>query len=247
MIVAPSSSASTRCSVSADGQRLEQERRRVRLAAAPAGAEVEELGSRHREQEQRDAVDPLGEVVDEVEQRRFRPLQVVEDDDDRTVERELLEEASDRPEQLLDRRRLGGDPERLGQLGEDRLGIVDAGEAIAQPVEDVGRLGLLVEPDRGAQELRDRVPGDALAVRQAAAAQDLGVRARPGEELVDEPALADAGRAEDGDEDAAFLDDGPLEGGAQDARARGRGRSSGRRRGGGSPRRPGRRRRGVGR
>ena len=33
---------------------------------------------------------------------------------------------------------------------------------------------------------------------------------------MDEPALADAGRAEDRDEDAAFLDDGSLEGGTQD-------------------------------
>ena len=43
------------------------------------------------------------------------------------------------------------------------------------------------------------------------------VVARLGQELVDEPALADAGRAEDRDEDAAFVGDGPLEGGPQDA------------------------------
>ena len=162
-------------------------------------------------------MDPVREVLDEVEQGRFGPLQVVEHDDDRAVGREPLEEAADRPEELLDGCGLGGDPERLGQPGEDRLGVLDPGEAIAQSVHDRRGVGFVVEPDRRAEELRDRIPGDPLAVRQASAAEDgRRPRARPGEELVDEPALADAGRPEHRDEDAALLDDGPLEGGAQD-------------------------------
>ncbi len=107
-------------------ERFEEERRRIRLATAPPRPDVEELGSRHRQQDQRDAVDPVREVLDEVEEGRFGPLQVVEHDDDGSVGRESLEEAADRPEEFLDRGRLGRDPEWLGERRQDRLGVLDA-------------------------------------------------------------------------------------------------------------------------
>ena len=90
-------------------------------------------------------MDPVGQVLDEIEDGRLGPLQVVEDDDGRPARREMLQQPSDRPEELLDGRRLGRDAERLGQLGEDRLGVLDPAQSIAQPVHDEAGLGLLVE------------------------------------------------------------------------------------------------------
>ena len=82
-------------------QRLERRRRRVALAAAPVGMDVEQLGSRHAEQEDRSVARVVREVVDEVDEGRLRPLEVVEDDDERARLRERLEELAHGPERLL--------------------------------------------------------------------------------------------------------------------------------------------------
>ena len=55
------------------GERGEQDRRRVDLAAAPARSAREELRPRGADDEERHAPCPLDEVVDEVEQRARRP------------------------------------------------------------------------------------------------------------------------------------------------------------------------------
>ena len=44
---------------------------------------------------------PLGDVLDEVEERRLTPVDVVEDDHERTLPRERLEQSPHRPEALL--------------------------------------------------------------------------------------------------------------------------------------------------
>ena len=136
-------------------QRLEEEGRRVRLAAAPADAEVEELGPRHREQEQRDAVDPLGQVLDEVEERGLRPLQVVEHDDDGTIRRESLEEAADRPEAAprpVPVRWRSRAARRVAQ-GSVSASSTPARRSRSRSMTTDG-LGRLVEPDRRAKERR---------------------------------------------------------------------------------------------
>ena len=67
-------------SVSAVGERLEEDRRRVVLAAAPRGPHVVELRPRHADEQDRRVPRPLGDVLDEVEERRLAPVDVVEDD-----------------------------------------------------------------------------------------------------------------------------------------------------------------------
>ncbi len=62
-------------------ERLEQQRSRVELPASPAGPRVEELGSRHAEEEDRRVAREIGDVLDEVEERRLGPLEIVEEDD----------------------------------------------------------------------------------------------------------------------------------------------------------------------
>ena len=86
-------------------QRLEQHGRRVELAAAPRRASVEQLGSSHAEKQDRDSSRPVGEVLDEVEERRLSPVDVVEHHDERTPRRESLEEARGSRESSPRRRR----------------------------------------------------------------------------------------------------------------------------------------------
>ncbi len=82
------------------GERRERDRRRVALPAAPAGAPLQQLGTGGAHAEERDAAGPLDEVVDEIEQAVVRPLQVVEDEDERPSLRERLEELPPRCEDL---------------------------------------------------------------------------------------------------------------------------------------------------
>ncbi len=160
-------------------ERLEQEGRGVRLPTAPADPKVEELGSRHRQQEQRDAMDPVRQVLDEVEDRRLSPLQVVEHDDRR---------AGWSP----DARGGGGSPRRAprralapmaipsGSASWERIASassIPASRSRSRSIT-VDGVGILVESGRRAEEFRDRVPGDPLAIWQASATQDGRVRAR---------------------------------------------------------------------
>ena len=55
-------------------ERLEQERRRVQLAAAPAGPLVEQLRPRQAEQEEGNLAREVGHVLEEVEERRLTPV-----------------------------------------------------------------------------------------------------------------------------------------------------------------------------
>ncbi len=54
-------------------------RARSRLAA-PARTLLEQVGPRHAEQEQRRVAAPVGDVLDEIEERRLGPVQVVDDE-----------------------------------------------------------------------------------------------------------------------------------------------------------------------
>ena len=80
--LAPSSSAPSRrsisSSVSGSVSGSSSTVGRVQLAAAPAGAQLEQLGPRQTEDEQRRVARPVGDVLDQVEERRLGPLQVVE-------------------------------------------------------------------------------------------------------------------------------------------------------------------------
>ena len=60
-------------------ERLEQDRRRVHLAATPVGSYVEELGTRDAEEEDRRVAGEVCDVLDEVDEDGLRPLQVVDD------------------------------------------------------------------------------------------------------------------------------------------------------------------------
>ena len=54
-------------------------------------AQLAQLGPRERDQQQRRVADPLGEVLDEVEERRLGPVDVVEHEHERPLARQRLE------------------------------------------------------------------------------------------------------------------------------------------------------------
>ena len=78
------------------GERLEQDRRRVELAAAPAGPQLEQLRAGDAEQEDRGVARPVGDVLDQIEEDGLGPLDVVEHDDLRPLGRAAPRAASGR-------------------------------------------------------------------------------------------------------------------------------------------------------
>ena len=75
--------------------------RKLRRAGAPVGPPLEQLRPGEREDQDRDAAAPLEQVVDEVEQARVGPVQVLEDEDDGARRGDPLEERPPRREELL--------------------------------------------------------------------------------------------------------------------------------------------------
>ena len=142
-------------------ERLEEERRRVHLPPAPAGPQIEQLGARDAQEEDRRVAREIRDVLDEVDEDGLGPLQVVDDDHLRALDGPCLEEAAER-ELRLGRRR------------------ADHG------------VGLGTDGDEDLDEWPVRDP---LAVRETAAAEDIGRVADALEEVGDEPGLADPGRA----------------------------------------------------
>src|SRR4029078_12383966 len=126
----------------AGAKRVEQGRRAVELPAAPAGLRVEQLGACDAEKEDRRSPREVGDVLDELEERRLGPVDVVEHDDLGPLGGALLEETTER------KLRLGG------RAAEHRVRL---------------------DPDRE-QQLDERPVGDALAVVEAAAVEDVRLR-----------------------------------------------------------------------
>ncbi len=139
-------------------ERRERERRRVELAAAPAGAPLEQLRPRGCDRQQRHVGDPVDELVHEVEQALVRPVEVLEDDDERPLLGHRLEKASPGSEGRLsavvtelrlrreadERAQLRLDPVRVARIGQD---VGDSGsqlllDLVGGVLLDDARLGL---------------------------------------------------------------------------------------------------------
>ena len=78
--------------------------RRTSASDSPGGpgrAALEQVGPREAEDEDRRRPAPAGEVLDEVEQRRLGPVDVVEDDEQRTLLRRRLEQPAEGPRDLV--------------------------------------------------------------------------------------------------------------------------------------------------
>ena len=176
------------------------------------GRRSTQLGAGGADDEDRNVGGPVDEVVDEVEEPVVGPVDVLEDEHERPCLGERLEEAAPRREGLA------------AEVAARLLGAFQAdqrAEVLVHPL----RLDLVVHdrrdrrPELGGRlvggvgledaclrldHLPERPEAHALPVRQRAAlapaGEDLGVVVERRVELEQEPALADAGCADEGDE-----------------------------------------------
>ena len=91
-------------------ERLEDDERRTCAWRRPGGPHVEEVGARGAEDEDRRVARRGGDVLDEVEERRIGPVDVVDDEHERPHGGERLEEPAERPGRLVGRAALLDDP-----------------------------------------------------------------------------------------------------------------------------------------
>ena len=76
-------------------QGLEEDRAEVAFASAPSGAALREIGPRRAHEEQR-ACHPVRELLEQVEKRVVRPMDVLDHDDRRLIRRQPGEECPPR-------------------------------------------------------------------------------------------------------------------------------------------------------
>ena len=184
-------------------QRLEVDRGEVPATGAPARPSVDEVGPGEGEDEDGVVSRPVEEVLDEVQQRRVRPLHVLERHDDGLEFGQPLEEEPPRREEVL--LVAGGGLLEADEMGEPRLdplalvGVRDV--ALHGRVElggDRGRLFALEDLGSAANHLRQGPVGDALAVGKATSPvpeEEVGEPVHVLVELPRQAALADAGYA----------------------------------------------------
>ena len=196
-------------------QRLEGDRGVRPEPAAPVGPGVDQVRTREREQQHRHVLEERAEGLDQVEQAAVRPVDVLEDEDERLLRRQLLDQPPDGEEERAPVRDLA-----LGEADEDRdvrrdlLGALadEAGDGFLElaerhrnrvGVEDSGDLHHL---------LGERLVPASGAVGQGAPLDDAGAVRDLAQELVGEPGLPDPGNTEDGDEVRAPLLERPRPG-----------------------------------
>ena len=81
----------------ARAERLELDRRRAHAAAAPPRSDVEQLGPREADDQQRRVPDPGTDVLDELEERLLGPVDVLEDEHERLRARRASRPMRGRP------------------------------------------------------------------------------------------------------------------------------------------------------
>ncbi len=199
------------------GQRRQQHRGGVEFAASPVPPLLQQFRAGQAQQHDEGVAGPVGDVLQQVEQGRLGPVHVVEPQDQRASGRQRLEEGPDGPEALLRTEFRAAQPHQGRERLDDLRRLGDTVEQFPQPTPPVR--GALVGGQTGglAHHLHQRPVGDALAVGQATPGEH-GRPVRHGRaELADHPGLADARRAQHGEQVAgAFLDHG-LEGVLQPA------------------------------
>jgi hypothetical protein len=130
------------------------------VAHAPPRALLEQMWSRNAEDEHRRLGDPGAEILDQVEQRRLGPVDVFENDDERTLPGQSLEETPDRPEDLA------GGRTALGSSGQLEHALRD-GAGVRVVREQGGDRRVRPFWDRLLDDLRQRKVRRSLTVRHA--------------------------------------------------------------------------------
>ena len=171
--------------------------------AGPVRPSLEQIGSRGGEEEDGDV--ELGEADEEVEQGRLGPVQVLDREDQRALCRQRADEPAQSPGDVLGSHRAAQPDERRDSRG--RLLVDEARHLRPRFLTGVVVVNAGGRPD----DLRYRPERDPLSVGQAAAFQHATARAEPQLDVRDEPRLADARLAHDGDKHAPRLGTRALE------------------------------------
>ncbi len=165
-------------------QSVERQQRPVRQRGHPHRARLHELGPGEAEQQDRMPAREGDEVLEQVEQSRLGPVDVVDHDHERALPGHPLQQPSDGPERLLG---LGG---AVGQADRGQDQPRDLLVSFEQLVEPLARVVAAELPD----DLGQRTVGRALAVGRAAPDHHAGLVVGLGDELSCEARLADPGR-----------------------------------------------------
>ncbi len=156
---------------------------RPRPSARPA---LEQVRPCKTNEEDGRAARPPREMLDEIEERPLGPVEVFEDDDERTLAGDFLHQLADGPERLLLARRPPFcEPEGRRDQLRDRRGLLVAAQTLENRLERSLARGLV-------NDLLKRPERDALSVGEAAPRQDLGVLSDEIRQLAGEPRLADS-------------------------------------------------------
>ena len=173
---------------------------RLMRALPEFGMAALQLRAGEAEHKDRPVARPLEQVSDELDQRGVGPLEILEEEGDGALLGHPLEEDAPSAEQLLlcpSRAFLEPEQVKDPRLDEATLFVVDNEGVERRANLLAGRGGVFAFDDAGshAHHLGERPEGDALAVRQAAAAMPPDAVLEPVhvlEELPAEPGLADA-------------------------------------------------------
>src|SRR5829696_28931 len=186
---------------------------RLGAAGPPAGAPVEQLGpGRHHDQQVRRAVQQL---LDEVEQGRVGPVQVLDHQDQGALPGDQVEEPPPGHEGLLPAGRPLGDGREADQRGQSRLQPLAVGGVAGHRADGRVQLGRdlrgvvgLHDAGLGLDDLPQGPEADRLPVGHALApppGHQLRLGVDKAGELPHQPALADPGYAEHGDQPRGML------------------------------------------
>ena len=104
-------------------ERLQQQGGGVQLAPGPAGPVLQELRPGHGHQQDGGAAAVVGHVLDQVEQARLGPVEVVEHHHQRPPPGQQLQQPPERPGRLLGRAGGGLEPDQLGDPAGDVLAV----------------------------------------------------------------------------------------------------------------------------
>ena len=192
------------------GERLELDRRRAHVAAAPRRPLVEQVVAGEAENQERDVLDAARQVLDQVEHRLLGEMDVLEHEHERLQVGEPRGPGLCRPGDLRCRPLAAADGIEHARCEAEqvchRLVAAGATELLGRRVDGVG----IGDPGGNLHHLRDGPVGDALPVRQAAAREDR--RALDAvHELARETRLPHSGGAEDRDEMDAIVPHRPRE------------------------------------
>ena len=154
-----------------------------------------ELGACDGDQEDRTLTRVL-DVVEGLQERGLGPLQIVDEQDQRAIQCERLDEAPHGPGDLFPGYRLVGEADDRGDPAANEVAAVQPRDDGVQLRERLGSCLPGRDPRSGNDEFPDRPVGDAVAVGQATRPQDAGSPGHPREGFGDEAAFPDARRAD---------------------------------------------------